>query len=168
MALQGFIQKDFYSKITNLQVDVENKIVSFVLSTFDKKDGSPIFNDVTFVITEEGEIRKYIEGHKKEIPIPIYPELCKEREKLVPMWTPSTPQPEINAYENALMEYQKSMQNYEGSVQKQDFDLMEEAKRLNTYRKYFEKSTMLGRSNPAACAYEYIKSLPGFIGVNND
>jgi hypothetical protein len=60
------------------------------------------------------------------------------------------------------------MLKYEEGVQKQDFDLMEEAKRKNTYLKYFEKSTMLGRSNPAACAYEYIKSLPGFIGVNND
>jgi hypothetical protein len=168
MALQGFIQKDFYSKITNIQVDVENKIVSFLLSTFDKKDGSPIFNDVTFVITEEGEIRKYIEEHKKEILPPVYPELCKEREKLVPMWTPSTPQPEINAYENTLIEYHKSMQKYEETVHQQDIDLMEEAKRLNTYRKYFEKSLMMGRSNPLACAYEYIKSLPGFLGVNND
>jgi hypothetical protein len=168
MALQGFIQKDFYSKITNLQVDVENKIVSFVLSTFDKKEGPTIFNDVTFIITEEGEIQNYIEKHKKEIPSPVYPELCKEREKLVPMWTPSTPQPEINAYENALMEYEKLILKYKESVQQQDLDLMEEAKRLNTYRKYFEKSQMMGRSNPLACAYEYIKSLPGFIGVNND
>jgi hypothetical protein len=53
-------------------------------------------------------------------------------------------------------------------VHQQDIDLMEEAKRLNTYRKYFEKSLMMGRSNPLACAYEYIKSLPGFLGVNND
>jgi hypothetical protein len=60
------------------------------------------------------------------------------------------------------------MQKYEETVHQQDIDLMEEAKRLNTYRKYFEKSLMMGRSNPLACAYEYIKSLPGFIGVNND
>lgn len=167
MALHGFIQNGFYSKITNLQVDIENKIVSFVLSTLDKKDGKPVFNDINFVVTEEGEIKKYIEEHKKEIPKPIYPQMCLDREALVPMWKPDTPQTEINEYNNSLLEYQKSLQKYEENVQQQDFDLMNEARLKNTYRKYFEKVKMLGMSNPVACAYEYVKSLRGFIGVND-
>jgi len=168
MGLKGFIQKDYYSKISRVIVDIDMGEISFELKTFDHKGGDEVINLMEFKVSRAVEVRKYLETlPTNTLTPPVYPELCTAREALVPMWPDGTPQPEINEYNNALIAYNTAMDTHKASIVTADATKAAKAETDNDYEKYFSHRKVFTTGNILACAYTYLKTRDSFVGVND-
>lgn len=169
MGLKGFVQAGYYSKIDTVMLDNNSDTVMFTLRTLDKKDGTDMLQPLRFVVNRLEEEQKYLSKHTSKLPDkPQYPAVCSNREKMVPMWDDNSSQDEKNEYENTRLNYHRDMAAYDKQIKDLAFKDSLEAKKYNVYEKYFSKVKIYNNSNLLACAYEYVKSLDSFTGVNDE
>jgi len=168
MGLKGFIQKDYYSKISRVIVDIDMGEISFELKTFNRKGGDEVINPMEFKIIRAVEVKKYLDTlPTNTLTPPAYPELCTAREASVPMWPDGTPQPEINDYNNALIAYDEALDTYNAAIVTADAAKAAKAETDNGYEKFFSHRKVFTTSNILACAYTYLKTRDSFVGVND-
>lgn len=168
MALENFVQLGFYSKITFINIDIENEVVNFNVKTFVGKDQDESIPPTVFTISKEVEINRYIDRHFKEPQSPEYPKFCSVIDERVPQWpVEDVDVAEKRKYENLLIEYEKKLAKWSEECEIVKEEIKAEAQTKNEYDRFFSKHLMFRKSNPLECAYNYVKNHIGFAGVND-
>jgi len=168
MALKNFIKTGTYSKIRRIWIDCDKEIVGFSLSVLDKKDGALLFpSSFEYSLSQKEKIQQSKEA-KTILPVaPEYPQICKDREDMVPMWNAESTEADQSAYNAAKTKYEadiiKYQTDYESAIESAEL----QAKTDNEYDNFFSRKKIFEDSNLVAQAYLYLKTLPAFEGVED-
>jgi len=170
MAFKNFIKQGSYSKISRIWMDCDKEIICFSMSVLEKKDGDLLFPSSFEYSLSQNEKIQQSKGEKMSLPVPPeYPQICKDREALVPMWDAESTKTEQDEYKAAKQKYttddmKKYQTDYESAVESAEL----QAKADNEYDNFFSRKKIFEDSNLVAQAYNYLKTLPAFEGVEDD
>ncbi|WP_153307563.1 hypothetical protein [Desulfospira joergensenii] len=125
-----------------------------------------VFGPIGYQINRAEQERVFLSDASKFFPVaPEYPEVCAQRDAMVPEWTPSSTQAEKDEYNAARTKWLSDMSAYKEELQTANTNAMAKAKTDNEFEKHFSDKKKYDDSNPTACAYNYLKTLPVFEGV---
>jgi hypothetical protein len=165
MALKNFVKSNSYTRINQITIQKEAETIYFEIKVYEEKDGALLLSPVSFKINYKEETGRYKEKNIVLPDAPVYPALCTDREALVPMWTDESTPEEIAAYDAAKAAYAQDIEDHQAEIDTMTAEVEATAETENEYTKYFSDQKLYQDSNVTACAYEYLKSLPGFEEV---
>lgn len=167
MALNHFIKAGSYTRINQISIQKENPRVDFEIKVYESDGGGKLFGPLYFSLSLAEELKKY-KDENLDLPVdPVYPTLCSDREALVPMWTDESTDEEKAAYDAALAAYEQAVEAHGTSCTALVTEVETAAETENEYSKHFSDQKIYTDSNATACAYLFLKGLPGFEGVED-
>ncbi len=166
MALKSFIKTDSYTRINRISIHKENDQVDFEISVYNSVGGEKIFGPLYFSLRHSEELEKYKKENLTLPSAPEYPILCSTREAMVPMWTEVGTSEEA-AYDEAKASYDQAVKTYNDDCATVTQTMEITAETENEFTKHFSDQKIYIDSNVTACAYEFLKSLPGFEAVKD-
>ncbi|MCG8551840.1 MAG: hypothetical protein MI799_15665 [Desulfobacterales bacterium] len=167
MALEGFVKAGSYSRINTINVSKGAARVDFDLAVYESNGGEMILGPLVFAVDYANEINKYKAANPVSVTVPEYPQVCADREAMVPMWTEGTTEEEITEYETAKDQYESDMTAYNIAVNNAETALDASAEAMNEYTQFFSDQKIYVESNATAQAYNYLKTQPGFESVTD-
>ena len=165
MGFFNFIHENYFTKVKSLSVDFDAGAANMVFETYDEKGGNIVAPPMQINIDLSSEKQSFKNANYVPIPEPLYPQICEDREAMVPMWTEETTQEERDEYDAAKAQYDIELSQHKESVAAARAHIDGEAEKNNKYIKYFTKQ--LERAMKQA-AYGYAKEMPIFAGVIDD
>ena len=169
MAFKNFIKTGTYSKISRIWMDCDKNIVGFSLLVLSGKEGESLFpSSFEYSLSQKEKIQQSKEVKISLPAAPEYPQVCKNREAMVPMWNDNSTKAEQDEYKSAKTKYEDDMKKYQTDYEAAVKTAEIQARSDNDYDNFFSKKKIFEDSNLVAQAYNYLKTLSAFEGVEDD
>lgn len=164
MALKNFIKVDSYTRVSRITIQKDNDSVDFEIKVYETDGGDLMYGPLCFFLNHSAELEKYKTENLVLPSEPVYPVLCSDREALTPMWTTEGSSEEV-AYDAAKAAYEQDIETYNAACAAAILAMATTAETENEYTKHFSDQKLYTASNATACAYNFLKGLPGFEAV---
>lgn len=165
MALSNFIKAGSYTRISQISVQKESERVDFEINVYESKTGKKMFGPLFFGLGHSEELNRYNKENLILPPGPDYPALCASREAMTPMWTEDSTPEERAEYDQAKAAYDQAIETHQADCAAIVSEVETAAGTENEYSKYFSDENLYQGKNATECAYNYLKTQPGFEGV---
>nr|WP_321399364.1 hypothetical protein [uncultured Desulfobacter sp.] len=162
MGFANFKAENDYIKISVISHAKNEKSITGVFNYYDSKGGD-LITTIGVNLNRDIEVEAYISNKKSLLTVPVYPQLCSERDAMEPMWTVDSTDEEKEEYDTALAAYESDKEIYNSSVSA----IEKAAETDNIFDAYFSKSLLYSTSNIEKCFYTWAKTLPFFAGVTD-
>jgi len=167
MGLENFMKDGYYTRVGNIQYDKTQGVIAFNVNSYDNIEGRFV-SSILFSLTKSQAEIQYLKENPAIIPEePVYPTLCLEREAMVPMWTDTSTDEEIEEYDQAKALFYSEANQIEQLTNDVKAEAYTNSIELNEYEEYFSNDKIFVDSNITECIYNYLKSKPEFEECNN-
>lgn len=160
MGFSNFKTSGDYIKIENVTYNKTDNSVFVRMGYYSSRGGSFIF-PIDFGIDRITAVKNYISDESAKVSEPEYPDVCSDREAMVPMWSEDSTESEKTAYATLKAEYDAAKSAYDDQIN----GIKATAETSNDFDTHFSKTALYETGNIEKCIYTWAKTLTVFNGV---